>query len=300
MAIPNTYDVPSDSGVYEMQWATKLQERLNYPTNWKEVCNVQYTTAYSYNIPYMSTSFSAQTGTRGCSYGFSEFTLTNEALTISTFKIVPVFIDQADLAQCTLLGQMEVADRQGHLLNEAIEAAVLADYSNWTSFDNGIVTANSSDGVAITVGSSNVDNIIRAIKREIREANGQDLADKNGIFIVWRAADLEYLEEFAQANGFNLADAALKNGIESGYHFMGVDHYVSNSHTAHYVMAGVKKIHQVGILSSTYGQIKINQDPPSGVTTYGPVSGIGVVSRADYGVKTPTGLKALLFSMYVN
>ena len=292
MAIPNTYTTSGSSpnlhSVYPQEWATKLQERLNLPTNWKEVCNVIYTDTYAINSPYMSTSFSAQTGTRGCSYGFSEFTLTNVQLIINTFKIVPVFIDQADLSQCKLANQMDFADRQGHLLNEAIEAAFLADYGSLTDFDNGIVTSNASDNVGIVVSSSNVDNIIRALKREIREANGQDLADRNGIFIVWRASDMEFLEEFAQANGFNLADKALKEGVASGYHFMGVDHYFSNSHTAGHIVAGVKKIYQIGILTATYGQIKIQQDPPSGITTYGPVSGISVVSRADYGVKAPT------------
>lgn len=101
-------------------------------------------------------------------------------------------------------------------------------------------------------------------------------------------------------NGFNLADTALKNGIKNGYHFMGVDHYVSNSHTSGHIAAGVKKIMRLGILKSTYGQIKILQDPASGVTTYGPVSGIGVVSRVDYGVDTPAGLVLSLFDVNVS
>ena len=292
MAIPNTYN----TGVFPTEWTTKLQERLDYPQTWKEVSDVIYTDTYIINNPYMSTSFAAQTGTRGCSYGFSEFALTNDTLTISTYKIVPVFIDQADLAQCKLANQMELATRQASLLNEAIESAMLADHGSWTNFTNADIGGSAGN---ITVSATNIDDIIRGIKREIGENNAQNLFDRSGGFIIWRYADLELLEQFAQANGFNLADTALKSGVKSGYHFMGLDHYVSNSHTAGHLFAGVKKIYRIGILKSTYGQIKILQDPASGVTTYGPVSGIGIVSRIDYGLDTPAGLVLCLFDITV-
>ena len=245
----------------------------------------------------MSTEFSATTGTRGCSYAFSEFTLINDQLLINTFKICPVYLDRADLAQCTLASQMEIADRQASLINEALESAVLAGHGGWTDFTNASIGGSAG---TITVSINNIDNIIRGIKREIAENNAQNLADRNGIFIVWRATDLELLEEFAQANGFNLADTALKNGIQSGYHFMGVDHYVSNSHTAGHVFAGVKKIMQVGILSATYGKVVVIQSPATGVTPYGPGSGIGIESRVDYGVNTPTGLITAVFDVTVS
>lgn len=271
---------------------TKLQERLDYPTNWKEVCNVIYSDTQVFNLPYMSTEPVIQTGTRGTAYGFSDFALTNDTLTINTYKPVPIFVDRADLAQCKLVNQMELADRQGSIINEWVESAVLADYGSWTDFGGLSITGSGAATDAITVSSSNIDDIIRGLKREIGEANGQNLADRNGIFIIWRYADLEILEQFAQANGFNLADTALKNGLKSGYHFMGVDHYVSNSHTSGHLMAGVKKIEQVGILKSTYGQVVITQDPNL-------QSGIGIVSRIDYGLNVPTAHAKLLFDVNV-
>jgi len=301
MAIPNTYTTsgsnPNMNSVASQEWETKLQERLDYPLTWKEVCKVVYTDTFIVNSPYMSTEFSAQDGTRGCSYGFSEFTLTNDQLIINNFKIVPVFLDRADLAQTKLASQMEIADRQGSLINEAIETAMLAAHAGWTDFTNASIGGAAG---SITVSVTNIDNIIRGIKREIAENNAQNLFDRNGGFIIWRAADMEKLEEFAQANGWNLADKALKNGIKSGYHFMGLDHYISNSHATGHLFAGVKKIMNIGILSSTYGKIQVNQDPASGVTTYGPVSGVGVVSRVDYGVNTPTGLVTAVFDVAVS
>ena len=56
---------------------------------------------------------------------------------------------------------------------------------------------------------------------------------------------------------------------------------------------------QLGVLNATFGKIQVNQDPPSGVTTYGPVSGVGVVSRVDYGINTPTGLVTAVFDVAV-
>jgi hypothetical protein len=221
---------------------------------------------------------------------FQIFALTNDTLDINTYKPVPVFIDRADLAQCSLVNQMELAERQGAIVDEWVESAVLANHAAWTNFDNASIGGSAGN---ITVSATNIDDIIRGIKREIGEANGQDMADRQGVFIVWRYADLEILEQFAQANGFNLADKALKNGIKTGYHFMGVDHYVSNSHTAGHLFAGVKKVQQVGILKETYGQIVVTQDPNL-------QSGIGVITRVDYGLNARAAHTGLIFDVLVS
>ena len=242
MAIPNTYA----SGVYPELYEASLQGRLNKPVSWKDVCDVQYTDAYIVNWPYMSTEFSAQTGTRGCSYSFSEFTLTNDTLTVSSIKHVPVFLDEADMAQNPMFTQTQAAERQGALLLDAIETAVLADHANWTNLGltGGLIDAAVTD--PITVSATNVDNIVRALRREVVVANGQQFADRNGLFVVWRADDMEFLEEYCQNSGFNLADRALQNGVPNGYDILGVTHYVSNSHAAaaagvQHLFAGVKK-----------------------------------------------------------
>ena len=69
---------------------------------------------------------------------------------------------------------------------------------------------------------------------------------------------------------------ALSNGAVTGVRYMGVDHYISNEHASGgHVFAGVKKVGSLGILSDTYGQVKITQDPNL-------QSGIGIISRVDY------------------
>jgi hypothetical protein len=280
-----------NTGVYPQEWATKLQERLDRPTNWKEVCEVIYSDKQVFNLPYMSTEFVIQTGTRGTAYGFSDFALTNDTLTINTFKPVPVFIDRADLAQCTLVTQMELAERQGRLIDEQIETAWLALHAEWTNFDNASIGGGAGN---ITVSVSNIDDVVRGVKREIIEANGLDLMNRYGVAFVWRAADFEILEAYLSANGFNLADETLRRGImtEKGYFVLGAYHYVSNSHDAGHVFAGVRKIVTIGILRATYGQIVVTQDPSL-------QSGIGVISRVDYGLNTKAGLTSVTFDVLV-
>jgi len=288
----NTFDVPSDLGVYKSEWMTKLQERLSKPLNWKDVADVIYTDSYAIGLPYMSTEFVAQTGTRGTAYGFSDFTLTNEQLSISVPKLAPIFIDRADLAQCSYVNQMDMADRQASLLNEQVESLMLADHAAWTNVGDSAGAITSGVTTAITVSATNIDDIVRGVRRIVTVANGTDLMNRNGLFFVWRPADFEALEQFAQANGYNLADAALKNGLERGYYLLGAYHYVSNSHTAGHVFAGVRKVQKIGILRSTYGKIVVTQDPAL-------QSGVGIVSRLDVGVKTPTGLATIVYDINV-
>jgi len=107
-----------------------------------------------------------------------------------------MFIDRADEAQTPYASQMEIADLQGQLINEYYETDMLANHAMWTDFDNSQIGGAAGN---ITVSASNIDDIIRGVKREIGEANGKNLMKQHGAFIVWRYADLELLEQFCQA-----------------------------------------------------------------------------------------------------
>ena len=99
---------------------------------------------------------------------------------------------------------------------------------------------------------------------------------------------------FVQANGFTEADIALKNGIpvQKAFRYMGVDHYLSTQHTAGHLIAGIKKSGEVGILRSTYGKAKFIEDP-------GSVSGLGIVTRVDYGWNWPAQLAEFIMDINV-
>jgi hypothetical protein len=282
----------SNTIVYAEEWAIKLQQRLSEDTKWKRICKVEYTDTKTLHNPYQ-TDPSVQNGTRGSAYTHQDITLTDESVDINTFKILPQLIDRADLAQQTYVKQMELAALQGTLLNEAIESAVMASYSQMTAFDATKIGGSAGD---ISVAITNIDDIIRGVKREIRIANGEDLMNRNGAFIVWRPADFEVLEAYVQNQGFSTADTALKAGTDQGFTYMGVEHWSSNKLTANHLIGGVKGVLHLGICKSTYGQVVIDQEP---ATNSGAVSGIGVISRVDFKTKVWTKTAPVLFDIQV-
>lgn len=282
--------------IYEEDWAVKLQERLAEDNKWKRICRVEYTDTKVLHNPYM-TDASVQTGTRGSAYTHQAITVTDESVTIDTFDILPQLIDRADLAQQSYVRQMELADSQGVLLDEAIETAMMAAHASWTNFGDTGGGVLGLAATAITVSASNIDDIIRGIKREIRKANGESLMNRFGAFIVWRPEDFELLEAFEQANGFNSADTALIEGTTQGHLYMGVRHFSTNKYAAGHLFGGVMNLFHLGICKSTYGQIVIDQEP---ATSGGAVSGIAVVSRVDFKYVAWTKTKPVLFDINVN
>ena len=242
----------------------------------------------------MSTTPSVQTVTRDTGHVMQAIVETADTLTISTGRDLGVFVDWADLVQSPWTKPAELFDRIGALLNEFIEANVLAQHASWTDFDNASIGGAAGN---ITVSASNVDDIIRGIKREIRENNGQSQMNQNGAGIVWRAADFEYLEAFVQANGFATADSALKEGTVEGLHYLGVDHYWSNDHTSGHVFAGVKKTHRLGILRGLYGRAYTIPFPAGDTNTY--LSGQSFYSRVEIGHLVPSAHAGNTFDVLV-
>jgi len=183
------------------------------------------------------------------------------------------------------------------LLNEFVETSLLATHASWTDVGDSSGVVTSGVTTAITVSAANIDDIIRGIKRIIRVANGQSKMRQNGAFIVWRPADFELLEAYVQANGYNMADIALKDGTVEGFKYMGVEHYWSNDTASGHLFAGVKKLHKLGILRSLYGKM-MTQDFPAG-SSGGILSGSLFYSRVDVGHLAPTTLKTLLLDINV-
>ena len=244
---------------------------------------------YQLSNPYR-TDVTLAALTRGSAYTSAAVAHTEETVNISTGWIASEVIDRADLAQSTYVSQMESADHMGIMLNEKIESLIYAEHAQVTDFDNASIGGSAGN---ITVSATNVDNIITGIRREVSEAKGDALFERNGGFIVWRPADFEYLTQFMMANGFSTADNALKGGVKGGVDYMGFTHYQSNLLTAGHLLAGVKKVYHLGILRATYGQIVVDDKDP------GLISGVGITSRVDIGIKAWAKSKVCLFDVLV-
>lgn len=294
--------------IYQAIWENKLAQRLDKPQNWKEVCDVVYTDAQTYNFPYVSTSnepavatltnTAAGRSTLSNVIPFIDVTQSNETLSIVTAEIDSVYVDYADQAQSNYAKIASMGDLLGKKMGERTEAIVLANHASWTDFGDtgaGVLGLASTD---ITPSSTNIDDIIRGVIEQIQTANGFDLYRTNGGFVVWRPSDWTLLVQFMQANGFSMADAALKSGGEIGVDYMGLKHYVSTQHASGgHIMAGVRKVQKLGILNSTYGRVFVNEMPAS--STAGSLSGTQIHTRMDYGMLVPTNLKPTLFDINV-
>lgn len=290
MAVNNTI-------TYETVFEDALQDRLDHPQTWKEMCKVTVTNTRVISSSYMSTTPSVQSVTRGTGVALQVFAETAESLTISTGRDLGLLVDLADEAQSPWTKPAELFDRIGALLNEYVESAVLARHASWTDFGLASIGGGGAATDPIAVSASNIDDIIRGVKREIRENNGQSMMNKFGVGFVWRAADFELLEAFVQANGFTTADQALKEGTVEGLRYMMADHYWSNDHTATHVMAGVKKTEQLGILKATYGRAYTIPFPAADSNTF--FSGTAYYSRIEIGSLTPTAHVGNVFDVNV-
>lgn len=251
-----------------------------------DVLKVKYSNAYKITGGYMSTEPGPYTGTRGTAYSLQDFVITNDTLTISTYKSLGMFVDEADRYQQSYSDQIKIAEYQGKKISEYIESQMLAQHGSWTNFgQTDLDNTGQDDDTAITVSAANIDDIIRAVKRKLYTHNLVDYAVDNGIFFAWRPEDFELLEAFVQANGFREADIALKNGIpvQRAFRYLGVDHYLSTQHTAGHVFCGIKNTFEIGILRGTFGKSKMIEDPSL-------QSGIGIHSRIDYGWNAPAQL----------
>lgn len=282
---------------FQEEWEVKLQDRLQIPTNWKEVCDVIYSDTQVFELPYVGTASESalQTGlTRGNTYTFQDITMSTETLTIGTFDIISELLDRADEAQSKYAKRMERARLQGDKINERVQRIMQTLFATATNLgDNG----SGGVGLAATqfaVSGSNVDDIVRGIVEQIHVAKGTKQYMENGGFVEWRPSDWTFLTAFMQANGYQFADSALNGGNKNlmGKELMGLYHYLTDSNANH-IACGVRKVAKIGILNATYGKVYITEDPAG--ASGGNISGIGVNSRLDYGTKIPAVASTLVF-----
>lgn len=289
-------------------WENKLARRLNKPQNWKDVNDVVYTDALTYNFPLISatgepevatlTNTQAGRSTLSNVIPFVDVTESNQTLTVSIAEIDSVYLDYADQAQSNYAKLADMGDLLGRKMNERAEAIALANHAAWTDFGDtgaGVLGLASTD---ITVSATNIDDIVRGVIEQINTANGFDLYMENGGFAVWRPSDWTFLVAFMQANGFTFADEALRDGGKGrlGKEALGLFHYVSTSHASGgHIMAGVRGTQKFGILNATYGRTYVNEMPAS--STAGSLSGTQIHTRMDYGLLVPTNLKPVLFDV---
>ena len=283
---------------YETLFEQELQERLARPQNWREVCKVTMTNTRVIEEQSISTAgdwAAVATLTRGTAFDPTDVAQVVDDLTISTGRHVTTYFDFGDLAQSPWTNEREIFKRAGQRLGEFIETDVLAQHGDWRNVGlvGGVWTDN--DATAGAASASNIDDLARLIRRVIREQNGASMMSEKGAFAVVSPSTFEFVEAFAQANGFSSADEALRKGLAPQVQYLGINWYVSNDNATDHAMAGVRKIQHLGILRGTFG--KMHKFPGIAGTSGGIQSGIAYHSRVDIGHNTPTDHAALVLDV---
>lgn len=283
---------------YETIFEKELQERLARPQNWRETCKVTMTDTRVVTSQSISTSgdWAATAAlTRGTAFNPTDVAEVADTLTIDDGRHVTTYFDFGDLAQSPWTNEREIFKRAGQRLGEYIETQVLAQHASWRNIGlvGGVWTDN--DATAGAANASNIDDLARKIRTTIREQNGASMLEENGAFATVSPATFEFVEAFAQANGFGSADEALKKGLAPQVHYLGIDWYVSNDNASDHAMAGIKKIQNLGILKGTFG--KMHKFPGIAGSSGGIQSGIAYHSRVDIGHLTPTDHAALVLDV---
>ena len=293
---------------YQQEWDTKLATRLDKPQNWKDVWDVRYTNTQTVVLPYISAAGepAVTTGQFASAADRSDttkviplitVTQTSETLQVISTDMDSVYIDFADEAQSNYATQMTMADLLGKKMGERVESIVLGNHAAWTNMGDDGTGAPGLSTTAFTVSSTNVDDLVRGVIQQIQTANGFSLLNERGGFIVWRPQDWTNLMAFMQANGFQFADEALRDPNKIGQSALGLYHYVSTSHASGHLMAGVRGIQVLGLLSRTYGKTFVNEHPAS--STAGNLSGTQIYARLDYGLKVQSNVAPVIFDINV-
>jgi len=174
--------------------------------------------------PY-TTQMSVNTYVKGVDVTIQDLAPTDQTLVVNTAKEVSFYVDEIDQLQNRYDIAKLKADEAAYLLKDAIDTAVFAEYANAAYYyDNVDLTGGSAGGVA--VDETNIDKLVTGVKAKLMKNNVMPQGD---LFFVVTPTIAEYIERYAAANGFNIADSTIRNGYAGSY--LGASIYVSNNLT---------------------------------------------------------------------
>jgi len=176
------------------------------------------------NRPYIS-DLSVNTYVKRTAVTIQDITSTNEQLAVDQSKESSFYVDDVDVIQNRYDVMAEQSDRATYQLNDGIDSFVFGKYGDIAdSVDDGDI--GGTNGNPITASTSNIQRVFTALKKKMREANISMTGDT---FMVVSPEEAELIELYVAANGFNTADATIRNGYAGN--FLGVKVYVSNNLT---------------------------------------------------------------------
>lgn len=158
------------------------------------------------NKPYRSHPV-VQTYTKGTDITAKDVSGTNEQLSVDTAKLVAFYVDDIDALQNKWDMASRYAQDAMRALNNVLDQAVMAEYSNATStIDDGDI--GGTDGNLITLSTSNIQQIFTASARKLDQLN----IPQAGRFACVGPRMLEMIRLYIGGKDTSMADIVGNNG----------------------------------------------------------------------------------------
>jgi hypothetical protein len=171
-------------------------------------------------------------GASQTSYSITDFTLGSDSLTVNRRAGAAEHIDNIEQLQTRYDLAMDRSTRHSFVTKDKIDQYVfglpVAAGSSVQDIDAGYMSSGVSNGTPIASSDSNIENTANAIIERLGLVNG---ALDRGITWAVSPFELTDISGFTQNNGFNVADAAIKNGFVTDSAFAGLDIVVTNNLT---------------------------------------------------------------------
>lgn len=208
-------------------WSKKMQEYRKKKLVAMALCDVSEKSGLSsgdtIHKPY-SSDVVGQSYTKGTAFTVQDVSATDDTLVISTARVAPFYIDDVDKIQNSYSAADEFSGKAMDKLNRFVDADVLAEYANATSYiDAGDV--GGSAGTSISPDTTNINKIFTAAGRKLNLLN---VAPEDR-FAVISPSILEVLQQYTAGKDTSIGDRVMENGY-IGSRF-GFDLYVSNNLT---------------------------------------------------------------------
>lgn len=218
-------------GTQKQHWMSNFQRELRKRLVAKSFCEVYTGPDRLVNNPY-GLDPAGYDGASATAYSITDFTLGVDSLTVSRRAGAAEHVDNIEQLQTRYDLSMDRSTRHSFVTKDKIDqyifALPVAAGSSVQDIDAGYMSTGVSNGTPITSSSSNIEDTGNAIIERLGLVNG---AMDRGIFWAVSPFELTDMSGFAQNNGYNVADAAIKNGFVADTPFAGLNIVVSNNLT---------------------------------------------------------------------
>ncbi len=202
-------------------WATSIQGLLENASVANAVANrnvVPNDAGDKFHILGIS-DVSVAAYTQGSGLTYNDPTGTDVEFTFNIDNVVPLVAYDKDVQQSSVDWQMLYADRAGHKLRDAFDAAVFADYASAADLNDGV------DAFTVGTDASGVPAMFARIAKILNEAN----LPQEGRYVVIDPAMKEAIDIWASSKGSSFGDQVSINGFAGN--LFGLNVYVSNNLT---------------------------------------------------------------------